>query len=86
MPITSSAQKTLRQSLKKRKHNLSYINKFKKLRTQIKKLVSAQKKYEAKAILPSIYKVLDKGAKEKVFKKNTSSRYKSRITLLLNKK
>jgi len=86
MPITSSAQKALRQSLKKKKHNLSYINKFKKLRTQVKKLVAGKKKEEAKKLLPSIYKVLDKGAKEKVFKKNTSSRYKSRLTLMLNKK
>lgn len=85
MPITKSAKKALRQSVKKRKHNLSYIIKFKKIRTQIKHLIAGKKNEEAKKLLPSLYKILDKGAKEKVYKKNTASRYKSRLTKLINR-
>lgn len=85
MPITKSAKKALRQSVKKRKHNLSYMIKFKKLRTRIKHLLADKKKEEAKKLLPSLYKILDKGAKKKVYKKNTASRYKSRLAKLINR-
>ena len=48
-------------------------------------LISAKKIEEAKALLPKLYKTLDKAAKVGVMKKNTVSRKKSRITLSLSK-
>jgi ribosomal protein S20 len=42
-------------------------------------LVLERKIEEAKKLLPQIYKILDKAAKEKVIKKNTAARKKSRI-------
>lgn len=85
MPITTSAKKALRQSKKKKAHNLRYSNRIKTLQKEIKKLVSTKKLKEAKEILPKFYKALDKAAKENVIKKNTASRKKSRITLSVNK-
>jgi small subunit ribosomal protein S20 len=79
MPITRSAKKALRQSLKKRAHNLFYKNKIKALLKKVKSLVLEKKIEEAKKLLPQIYKILDKAAKEKVIKKNTAARKKSRI-------
>lgn len=85
VPTIRAAKKDLRKSEKRRVHNLTYINKFKKIRTQIRKLLKDKKGEDAKKLLPSLYKVLDKGVKESVFKKNTASRYKSRITKSLSR-
>ena len=85
MPITKSAKKALRQSLKRRVRNLSYKKKIKKLLKEVKSLVSKEKIKEAKALLPQVYKKIDKAAKVKVVKKNTAARAKSRITKLISK-
>ncbi len=52
---------------------------------EMRQLISAKKIEEAKALLPKLYKTLDKAAKVGVMKKNTVSRKKSRITLSLSK-
>ena len=86
MPITKSAKKALRQSLKRRVRNLSYKKKIKKLLKEVKSLVSKEKIKEAKALLPQVYKIIDKATKVGLIKKNTASRKKSRITKLINSK
>lgn len=85
MPVTKSAKKALRKNLRRRKRNLIYKNKIKSLWKQGRKLVSEKKIKEAKALLPQLYKILDKAAKVGVIKKNTASRKKSQITKLINK-
>lgn len=85
MPITQSAKKALRQNLKRRKRNLVYKDKIRKLLKSAKSLISSEKISEAKTLLPQVYKVLDKAAKVGVIKKNTASRLKSRITKQLSK-
>lgn len=85
MPITTSAKKALRQSKKKRAHNLRYINRIKAVQKEIKKLIANKKLKEAKDLLSKYYKALDKAAKENVIKKNAASRKKSRLTLSINK-
>ena len=85
MPITQSAKKALRQSLKRRERNLLYKDKVKKLQKQAKALISSGKTSEAKEILPQVYKILDKAAKVGVIKRNTAARKKSRITKQLSK-
>ena len=84
MPVTKSAKKALRQSLRKRRHNLFHKRRIKNLVKKIKSLILAKKKEEAQQILPQLYKVLDKAVKENVIKKNTASRKKSKITKLIN--
>ncbi len=85
MPITKSAKKALRQSVKRRDRNLVYKKKMKDLIKKVRGLVLEKKIEEAKKLLPQIYKILDKTAKIGVIKKNTASRKKSRITKLINK-
>ena len=86
MPITKSAKKALRQSLKRRVRNLSYKKKIKKLLKEVKSLVSQEKIKEAKVLLPQVYKIIDKAAKIKLIKRNTAARKKSRITKLIASK
>jgi small subunit ribosomal protein S20 len=86
MPITKSAKKAWRQSLKRRTRNLIYKIKIKNLIKEVRNLVSQKKVEEAKKLLPQVYKILDKAAKEGVIKKNTAARKKSRITKLINSK
>ena len=40
---------------------------------------------EAEKLLPEVYTAIDKAVKVKFLKKNAGARYKSRITLFLNK-
>lgn len=84
MPIKKSAKKALRQSKKRRARNLGRKKKIKDLTKEIRNLISQKKIKEAKALLPQIYKILDKAAKVGTIKKNTASRKKSRITKLVN--
>jgi len=85
MPITKSAKKALRQSQKRRVHNVQKRKTIKELVKKIRQLVAEKKNSEARAFLPQIYKLLDKAAKTNLIKKNTSSRKKSRITKMINR-
>ncbi|KKS39013.1 MAG: 30S ribosomal protein S20 [Parcubacteria group bacterium GW2011_GWA2_42_14] len=84
MPITRSAKKALRQSLKRRAQNLKKSGALKKLARDVRKLAEQKKKAEAQKLLPALYKALDKAAKTGVIKKNAASRKKSRLTKLVN--
>lgn len=54
---------------------------------ETRKLTEAGKFTEAKALLPSIYKAIDKATKRGIIKKNTAARKKSHFsTLLKNQK
>lgn len=77
MPITSSAKKALRQSLKNKKRNVKKKNAVKALFKQIKKLIEKDQLNEAKSLVPKLYKAIDKAAKTGVLKKNTASRRKA---------
>ncbi|GBD34109.1 30S ribosomal protein S20 [bacterium HR34] len=85
MPVTKSAKKALRSSLRKRQYNLYYKTKIKALLKEIKKSLSEKNIEKAKSLLPQYYKIVDKAAKENVIKKNTAARKKSRITKFINK-
>lgn len=85
MPKTKSAKKALRQSKRKRLHNLFHKERIKKTFKEIKKLLSEKKVEEAKNLLPTLFKFLDKAVKEKVLKKNTAARKKSQIIKTINK-
>ncbi len=79
MPITSSAKKALRAGAQKRVYNLRTKAAIDVPFKKFKKLIDEKKGKEAKALVPALYKALDKGAKRKYIKANTASRYKSRI-------
>lgn len=85
MPITSSAKKALRQSIRKREMNLSRKEAIKFVLRKIIKLKAENKKDEAVKALPEYYKAIDKAAKRGVIKKNAAARKKSRLTKFLAK-
>ncbi len=85
MPITKSAKTALKKERRNRARNLIYKNKIKKLKKTILKSKQEGKEKEGKDLLSQYYKAVDKAAKEKVLKKNTADRKKSRMTKFLAK-
>jgi ribosomal protein S20 len=70
MPISLSAKKSLRKSLKNHKDNVSFKNQLK----------ATVKKFLAKPTsdgLKEVYSILDKAVKKNLFHKNKSDRLKS---------
>jgi small subunit ribosomal protein S20 len=85
MPVTSSATKALRVSKKKKVFNARRKGDQESAIKDLKKLIKEGKIKEAEKMLPTVYKAIDKAVKIKFIKKNAGARYKSRITLFLNK-
>ena len=84
MPITASAKKALRQSVRRKARNLVRANAYKSEVKELKKLASANPK-EAQKHLAKVYKAIDKAAKNGIIKDNKASRLKSAATKLLKK-
>lgn len=85
MAITSSAKKALRAGAQKRIYNLRTKAAIDTPMKKFRKLISEKKAKEAKALIPALYKALDKAAKRKFIKHNTAARHKSRIMVALKK-
>ena len=84
MPITTSAEKALRQNKRRHARNLKQKEVMKDVIKKYKKAVETGKKDEAAKMLPEVYKKLDKAAKTNIIKKNKASRLKSRLTKKLS--
>ncbi len=85
MPITSSAKKALRASLRKREFNLRRKKKANEAVKSLKKLIVAGDKKAAQALMPAVQKALDKAVKGNTLNKNMASRKKSRLSKLIKK-
>jgi small subunit ribosomal protein S20 len=85
MAITSSAKKALRAGKRKYVFNLRRQVAIETPLRQFKKFLAAKKANEAKALIPALYKALDKAAKTGAIKANTASRRKSRLMKALRK-
>jgi len=73
MPISLSAKKSLRKSLKNKKDNVSFKN---KLKTTVKKFLAKP----TSDSLKEVYSVLDKAVKKNIFHKNKTDRLKSQYS------
>lgn len=80
MANTSSAKKAQRAAGKRRVFNERRKKAMKDVVKGVAKLVSAKQVKEAEAILPALYKALDKAAKGGTIKKSAAARMKSRIS------
>jgi small subunit ribosomal protein S20 len=82
MPITQSAKKAIRGSLRKKAVN---DQKSRIMKAVIKKVEKTSKtdKVEASKILPSAFSAIDKAAKKGIIKKNNASRKKARLSRLV---
>ncbi|MDP1689295.1 MAG: 30S ribosomal protein S20 [bacterium] len=83
MPITKSAKKALRQSVRRRTQNNLKKETYKKEVKNFRKLILAKNINDAKALLPKVFKALDKAAKTNVIKKGKADRLKSRLSIKL---
>ena len=79
MPITQSAKKALRGSLRKKLVNDRRKKALKESVKEVEKLAKTDTK-GAKALLSKAYSAIDKAAKKGVIKKNTASRKKARLS------
>ncbi|MBI4085226.1 MAG: 30S ribosomal protein S20 [Candidatus Liptonbacteria bacterium] len=90
MPITRSAKKALRQSVRRKVKNVEQRDAYKSAVKTYKKLVAAKMDLpaqagEARAKLAAAYKALDKAAKTGAIKANKAARIKSRLAKALKK-
>ena len=85
MPNITAAKKSVRADARKRVFNDRRRRDMKETVKTFKALIADKKNDEAKALMPELYKTIDKAVKNKVIKKNTGSRKKSRLTAFLKK-
>ena len=78
MPITKSAKKAMRGSLRKKGFNDRQRRAVKEIIKKIEKLAKTDKK-EASKMLSLAFAVIDKAAQKNVIKKNNAARKKSRL-------
>jgi len=78
MPITRSAKKAIRGSLRKKAFNDSRKRAMKEIMKKIEKLSKTDKK-EALKMVSGAFAIIDKAAKRGVIKKNNAARKKSRL-------
>lgn len=76
MPTIKSAEKRLRQSEKRRKHNKSVRS---RIRTETRRLMEAESAEEAEDRLQELYALLDRAAAKDVIHENKAAREKSRL-------
>ena len=85
MPITKSAKKAHRSSLKKRVFNIRRKNKADIAVKTLKKFISAGDKKGALNAMSNAQKALDKASKSNTLKKGTANRKKSKLAKMLKK-
>ncbi|TAL48792.1 30S ribosomal protein S20 [Patescibacteria group bacterium] len=85
MPITKSAKKALRQSIRRRALNLRQLQAARQVIKKLRGLIAAKKRAEAEALFPQVQKAFDKLAKRGIIKKNTAARKKSRLSVMVRK-
>lgn len=78
MPITQSAKKAIRGSLRKKAFNDSRKRAMKEIIKKIEK-ISKTNKAEAVKMMSSAFAIIDKAAKRGVIKKNNAARKKARL-------
>lgn len=83
MPVTKSAKKALRLSLKRRQLNLVRKKKIKLAIKEYLKAITEKNTEVAKQKLSYVYKLLDKASKVNLIHRNESARRKSRLAKLL---
>ena len=82
MPITQSAKKAIRGSLRKKAFNDRRKRLMKEIIKKIEKLAKTDK-VAAEKLLSGAFQAIDKAAQKKVIKKNNAANKKSRLSRLV---
>jgi small subunit ribosomal protein S20 len=83
MPIIQAQKKSVRQSEKRKVFNDRRRRAMREVVKQVKELVETKDYKGANALIPSVYKAIDKAVKRGVIKSNTGSRKKSQINRMV---
>ena len=86
MPNTTSAEKALRQNLKRRAHNRTLRSALKTVVKKVRTAVAEGKVEDAQTLYNEAAKKLDQSASKKLIHKNAASRTKARLTKLIKSK
>ena len=81
MPNLKASEKDLRKTKKRTLRNKAAISEIKNIMRKIRTSPAE----EGKKMLPKAYSLIDKAVQRGIMKKNTASRYKSRITKKVGK-
>lgn len=84
MPIKKSAEKALRQTKKRTLRNAKVKEGVQYLRRMVRKALAAKDVKQAQETAKAAIKAIDKAMQNKVLKKNTGSRLKSRMVKAIN--
>lgn len=79
IPNTKSAEKRLRQSLKRRARNLERKRALRIVVKQLTRALAAGDKAKAEELIPQLMKAADKAAKTRAIHPNKAARIKSRL-------
>jgi len=79
MASTKSATKSYKQAQRRRVFNVRVLRAMKSAVKEARTLIVKKDKAGVEAIMPRVYKAIDKAAKRGVIKKNAASRKKSRL-------
>ncbi len=85
MAITKNAKKAHRASLTKRVYNVRTKGTLHDTVKAYRDHLTKGSTKEAEALIPQVYKAIDKAAKRGVIKPNTANRKKARLTASLKK-
>ena len=84
MPIKNNAKKELRKSKRREAFNSQRKREIKEVVKRINKAIADNKPDEAKKLLNSAVKLLDKAAKKRIIHPNKANRTKSRLSKKTN--
>ena len=85
MPIKQSAKKYLRASKSRAAQNSKIKKTFRVAMKTVRELAGSEKAEDAKKMMPSVQKALDKAAKVGVITKGAAARKKSRLVKMIKK-
>ena len=83
MPNTKGAKKRLRQSVVRRDRNRARRTEYRNALRKFREAVASKNLEEAKSLMVSVTRLLDKAAAKKVIHRNKAARLKSRMSHLL---
>jgi small subunit ribosomal protein S20 len=75
-----SAIRQHRRSLRRKEVNTRTKSALRTRTRKVREAIKAQDREAAAAMLPSLFREIDKAVKKRAIKKNTGSRYKSRLS------
>jgi len=80
-----AALKSIRQTVVRTERNRYFKSTMRTYIKRLRKLLDENKVQEAQQLLPTALAVIDRSVSKGVVHKNTAARYKSRLTMHLNK-